>query len=69
MAEPKAIGKVISYYSHISVAAIDLSTTDFTQVVDSMQIEHKPVKSAGKGDSIGIKVQDKVRVNDLIYKA
>ena len=83
MAEPKPIGKVISYYSQISVAAIDLtgklkvgdeirikgSTTDFTQVVDSMQIEHKPVKTAGKGDSIGIKVQDKVRVNDLVYKA
>ena len=31
--------------------------------------QHKPVKSAGKGDSIGIKVQDKVRVNDLVYKA
>ncbi len=82
MAEPKPIGKVISYYSKIGVAAIDLTdklkvgdsvrfkgaTTDFTQKVGSMQIEHTVVKEAKKGDSVGIKVEDKVRVNDFVYK-
>ncbi|MEK6841466.1 MAG: EF-Tu/IF-2/RF-3 family GTPase [Nanoarchaeota archaeon] len=82
MAEPKPIGKVSSYFSHIGVAAIELtdklkvgdkirikgSTTDLTQEVTSMQIEHKPVKEAKKKDSVGIKVNDKVRPNDLVYK-
>ena len=82
MGEPKAVGKVAHYYDSLGVAAIDLSdklkigdeirikgsTTDFTQKVTSMQVEHKPVKEAKKGDSIGIKVEDKVRVNDLVYK-
>ena len=83
MAEPKPIGKVMSYYSKIGVAAIDLTdklklgdavrfkggTTDFTQTVGSMQIEHKMVKEAKKGDSVGIKVDEKVRPNDMVYKA
>jgi len=83
MAEPKSIGKVIHYYDGLGVAAIDLtdklkigdkirikgSTTDFTQEVKSMQVEHELVKQAGKGDSIGIKVDEKVRQNDLVYKA
>ena len=82
MAEPKPIGKVMTYYSKIGVAAIDLTgalkvgdkvrfkghTTDFTQTIDSMQIEHKSVKSAKKGDSVGIKIDDKVRPNDMLYK-
>ena len=83
MAEEKPIGKVSSYFSHIGVAAIELkdklkvgdkirikgSTTDLTQTVSSMQIEHDSVKEAKKGDSVGIKVNDKVRPNDLVYKA
>ena len=80
--EKKPIGKVFSYYSNIGVAAIDLdgvlkvgdtilikgATTDFEQKVDSIQIEHKKVVSAKKGQSIGIKVADKVRPNDVVYK-
>ena len=83
MVEPKIIGKVSSYFSNIGVAAIDLTnklkigdkirikgnTTDLTQEVTSIQIEHKAVKEAKKGDSIGIKVDDKVRPNDMVYKA
>ena len=83
MVEAKPIGKVSSYFSHIGVAAIELkdklkvgdkirikgSTTDLTQTVSSMQIEHDSVKEAKKGDSVGIKVNDKVRPNDLVYKA
>jgi hypothetical protein len=76
------IGKIRHYYSKIGVAVIDLTakivvgdtvrvkgvTTDFRQKVDSMQIEHANVQSAGAGQSIGLKVTDKVREGDLVYK-
>ena len=82
MAE-KEIGEVFSYYSKIGVAAIKLngaikvgdkikvrgSTTDFEQTIKSMQIEHKKVDSAKKGDDLGLKVDDRVRPGDKIYKA
>jgi len=81
MAE-KEIGEIFSYYSKIGVAALKLtgsmkvgdkihvkgSTTDFEQIVKSMQIEHKEVKSVKKGDDVGIKVDDRVRPGDKIYK-
>lgn len=79
----KEIGKIFSYFSKIGVAAIKLTgvlkvgdtihikgaTTDFEQKVDSMQTDNKPIKSAKKGDDIGIKVKDRVRPNDKVYKA
>ncbi len=82
MAKEKEIGKIFSFYSKINVAAIDLkdtlkvgdtihikgATTDFTQKIDSMQIENNSVEKANKGDSVGIKVKDKVRPNDKVYK-
>jgi translation elongation factor EF-1alpha len=84
MAEEKLeqIGSIGNYYSKISVAVVDLTgkltvgdtirlkgaTTDFRQKVDSMQIEHANVQSAGPGQSIGMKVADKVRKGDLVYK-
>ncbi|MBI4159323.1 translation elongation factor-like protein [Candidatus Woesearchaeota archaeon] len=78
----KEVGKVFAYYSNIGVAAIKLSgalkvgdtiaikghTTDITQRVESIQIEHEKVKEAKKGDEIGIKVSDRVRLNDVVYK-
>jgi putative protease len=81
MAEQK-IGRVTHYFGHIQVAAIELEgelkvgdtihvkghTSDFTQPVDSMQIEHESVESAGKGDSIGIKVVEHAREHDDVYK-
>ena len=81
MVEEKEIGKVSSYFSHVSVAAIKLTgklkvgdkvhikghTTDFEITVDSMQIERKNVKEAKKGDHIGIKVPEKVRPNDAVF--
>ena len=84
MTEEKKIGKIFSYYSNIGVAAIDLTdgslnvgdtihikgnTTDFKQKVESIQIEHKEVKSAKKGASVGIKVKDRVRPNDQVFEA
>jgi translation elongation factor EF-1alpha len=76
------IGSIGNYYSKISVAVIDLTgkiavgdtirvkgaTTDFSQKVDSMQIEHANVQNAGPGQSIGLKVVDRVRKGDLVYK-
>jgi len=76
------IGKITHFFSKISVAVIDLTatlsvgdririqgpTTDFEQTVDSMQIEHANVKSASKGQSIGLKVNEKVRERDTVYK-
>ena len=77
------IGKVSGYFRKIGVAAIDLTqgtlsvgdtihfkghTTDFTQVVESMQIEHQNVQTAKAGDSIGIKVKEHVRDHDKVYK-
>ena len=76
------IGKVSDYFAKIGVAAIELTgslsvgdtihikghTTDFEQKVDSMQIEHQSVEKANPGDSIGIKVKDRVRGHDVVYK-
>ena len=81
--EEKEIGKVSSYFSHVGVAAIKLSgklevgdkihvkgnTTDFENVVDSIQIEKESVQKAKKGDHIGIKVPEKVRPNDTVFLA
>ena len=42
--------------------------TDFNQKIDSMQVDHKEVKKAKKGDSVGLKVSEKVREGYQIYK-
>ena len=82
--EEEKIGFVSNYYKKISVAAVVITngtvslgdtlhflghTTDFVSVVDSMQIEHKSVTEAKKGDSIGVKISEKVRKGDEVYKA
>jgi len=81
--EEKKVGHVIKFFGKISVAAIRLTegslkvgdtihivghTTDITQTIDSMQIENKNVQEAGPGADIGIKVKDKVREHDVVYK-
>lgn len=81
--EGKLIGKITHYFSNIEVAVIDLSAplkegdtiritggenTDFTQPVGSMQIEHENVKTGKKGDSVGMKVKEKVREGYHVYK-
>jgi putative protease len=76
------VGKVAHYFSKIGVAVIELKkplkvgdtialkgpNTDFEQKVDSMQIEHESVKEAKAGQSIGLKVADRVRETDMVYK-
>jgi len=82
MEEKKLIGKVMHYYSKIGVAIVELeddlqqgdqisiegATTNIQQTVDSMQVEHEAVKSAHRGDAVGLKVPDKVRPGDVVYK-
>ncbi|MCM8822723.1 MAG: hypothetical protein NC831_07955 [Candidatus Omnitrophica bacterium] len=82
MAEEKEVGRITHYYGHISVGIVELSdvlrigdtihikghTTDFTQTVDSMQIEHKNIQEAKSGDVIGMKVSQKVHPGDKVYK-
>jgi len=48
--------------------AVKGPTTDFEQNVDSMQIEHKNVQRAEAGQSIGMKVMQRVRETDVVYK-
>jgi putative protease len=76
------IGKVTHYFDNISVAVLALSkplkvgdsvhflghSTDFTQEVTSIQIEHKPVKSAKAKDDVAIKVEQRVHPNDKVLK-
>jgi len=81
--EEKKVGEVIKFFSKIGVAAMRLTegglkvgdqirivghTTDFTQTLDSIQIENKSVQEAGPGADIGIKVKDKAREHDVAYK-
>ncbi len=79
----KEIGFVSNYFSKISVAAVEITdgtisegdnlhflgkTTNYESTVDSMQIEHKSVIEAKKGDSVGLKVAERVRKGDRVYK-
>ncbi len=76
------IGIVTHFYGHIGVGIIKLSdslkvgetihikghSSDFTQIIDSLQIEHLSVQEAKAGDFIGVKVIQKVHPNDKVYR-
>ncbi len=76
------VGKVSDFYARPVVAGIELTaglkvgdkihikghTTDLEMTVDSMQIDNAPVEEAKAGDSIGVKVSDRVRDGDTVYK-
>ena len=76
------IGKVSDFFARPVVAAIELTaalnvgdkirikghTTDLELNVDSMQIDNSPVTAAKAGDSIGVKVSERVRHGDTVYK-
>ncbi|MBI2656748.1 hypothetical protein HYX03_03345 [Candidatus Woesearchaeota archaeon] len=83
-AEEMKVGKVTHFFTKIGVAVIEITdgsvksgdeihikghTTDFRQKVGSMQIEHDKIEMAEPGQSIGVKVSEPVRANDLVYKA
>lgn len=86
-AEPAAseerIGVVTHYYSHLSVAAIQLErgtlrvgdvihifgrTTDFRQKVESLEVDHAPTTEVGPKDDFGLKVVDHAREHDVVFK-
>ena len=77
------VGVIQHYFSNIGVAALEITngevvvgdtihikghTTDLSTTIDSMQIEHETVPKAKKGDAIGIKVAEKVREHDKVFK-
>ena len=76
------IGKVSAFFAKPVVAGIDLSntlgigdkihikghTTDIELAVESMQIDNASVTEAKSGDSVGVKVSDRVRHGDKVYK-
>ena len=77
------IGYVSNCFKNISVAAVEITngsisvgdklhfrghSTDFEVPIDSMQVDHKSVTEAKRGDSIGLKVSAKVRKHDKVYK-
>ncbi|HID76417.1 MAG TPA: hypothetical protein EYP56_10520 [Planctomycetaceae bacterium] len=77
------IGKVTHYFGKIGVAAIEITsgslavgdtihikghTSDFTQTVESMQIEGESVQEAGVGQAVGVKVSQHAREHDTVYK-
>lgn len=81
--EGKLIGKVSHYFDKIEVAVIDLTdslkkgdtiriqggeSTDFTQTVESMEVEHEKIEKAKKGDSVGLRIKEKVREGYKVYK-
>ncbi len=80
----KEIGSISHFFPNIDVGIIEItkgqvrvgdkirikgSTTDFTQTVKSLQFEHQPIQAAQSGQSIGIKVEQRVREHDKVYKA
>ena len=78
------IGIVTHYYSHLSVVAMQLEpgttlrvgdvihirghTIDFTQKVESLEVNHAPVTEVGANDDFGLKVVEHAREHDIVYK-
>ncbi|MBI2604216.1 MAG: hypothetical protein HYW56_01605 [Candidatus Harrisonbacteria bacterium] len=77
----KPVGVVTHYYGGIGVGIIKCAapltlharvqfkgaTTDFTQLLDSMEYDRKPIAAAKKGQEVGVKVNDRVREGDEVY--
>ena len=76
------IGVVTHYFGNIQVAALKLEgelkvgdtihvkghTSDFTQNLDSMQLEHQDVETGKKGDEIAVRVKEHARESDQVFK-
>ena len=77
------VGAVTHYFQGISVAAVEVTaaelrvgdsirvvgnTSNFTQTLRSMQIDHRAVESAGSGDLVGIELVERARVGDLVFR-
>jgi putative protease len=77
------VGRVTHYFPRVDVAAVEVTadelrvgdeirvlgaTSNFTQHIQSMEIDHSPVTEAGIGDEVGIRVIDRARVKDLVFR-
>jgi hypothetical protein len=76
------VGHITHFFSKISVAVVELTaplavgerilvkgpSTDFEQVVESMQIEHENIPRAEAGQAIGLKMMEHARERDVVYK-
>jgi len=76
------VGRITHFFSKIGVAVVELTaplvvgdsilvkgpSTDFEQVVESMQIEHTNIPRAEAGQSIGLKIAQRAREKDAVYK-
>lgn len=76
------VGKITHYYDHLGVAVVKLDgslavgdkihilghSEDFNQEVVSMQVDRKEIKTAKKGDEVGLKVDQKVHENSVVSK-
>ena len=77
------VGVIVKFFAKPSVAAIEVTsgsikagdvliyrghTTDFTEQVTSMEIDNQEVEEAKVGDLVGVKVNERVRENDKVYK-
>jgi len=83
MGEPKPIGEVTHFYGGLGVAIVKFNktvsvgeairfkgaTTDFKEIIKSMQFDHKEINKAKKGQEVGIRVKDKVRDGDKVFGA
>ena len=84
MAEPRMeeVGQVGGFFAHPSVAMVELTaslkvgetvyvkghTTDFQQMVESLQIDRQPVQEAQAGQSVGLQVKERCRKRDVVYR-
>jgi len=81
--EEEKVGKVEKFFAKPSVAAVEVTagvlrigdrvhfkghTTDFEDTITSMQIDNQPVEEAKPGDLLGIKVKERVREHDTVYR-
>jgi putative protease len=80
MAE-KEIGEVMDFFAQVGVIAIKLKSPlsigdtikvkggehEFTQTIDSMQVDRKPVKTAKKGESVGIKISERAHKGNKVF--
>lgn len=78
----KPIGEITHFFGNINVGILELSSDlkvgdkirivggdrDFEQEVDSMEIDHKKIQKASNGDDVGLKVDEKVKEGDKVYK-
>jgi translation elongation factor EF-1alpha len=81
--EEEKVGKVQKFFVKPSVAAVEVTagvlrvgdtvrfkghTTDFEETITSMQIDNRPVEEAKPGDLLGIRVKERVREHDTVYR-